>query len=226
VLVSVIIPVYNGEKYLRQCIDSVLRQTNMRDYEIIVINDGSTDGTKDILESYYGKIEWISREINLGISASLNEGINFSSGKWIKWISADDEMLPNCLETLVRNATDYNTIYYTNYHIIDRHGSHITYFEEPGHPKDILWNKFFGNGSSSFIHRDVFERCGLFDESLRFGEDYEFWLRCVMLYNVNLTLIPKFTINYRNHPEQLTHKVGGGNDAIIKERIKGQIITS
>jgi len=229
-LISVIIPAYNAEKYIRQAVDSALNQTYKGEYEVIVVDDASTDNTVDMLSRYgYTDVQLsiLTHNTNRGPAYALNTGINKAKGKWIKWLSADDEMLPNCLETLARNATDNNTIYYTNYHIINQLGKKIKDFVET--PKDdtqVLWNYFYGNGSSSFIHKDVFERCGLFDESLRFGEDYEFWLRCTMLYNVNLTLISEFTVNYRNHPEQLTHKVGGRNDQIIKEKIKSQIITS
>jgi len=223
-LVSVIIPVYNGEKYLNSCIDSVLNQTLERGkYQVIVVNDGSSDGTREILKEYGNKITIVTNSHNHGIAYTLNEGIGIASGEWIKWLSADDEMLPNCLETLLKHATDHNTIYYTHYHIIDAKGQRIRDFVEPGRPASDLWARYFGNGSSSIIHSDVFNKCGLFDDTLKFGEDYEFWLRATMVYDVNITLIPEFTVNYRNHPDQLTNKVGGGNDRIIKDKIKGQV---
>lgn len=223
-LISVIIPVYNGEKYIKKAIDSALNQTFKGDYQVIVVDDCSTDSTLDILlNEYNDKILIDHHQVNKGTASALNTGIKQTTGKWIKWLSADDEMLPNCLETLVNNATDHNTIYYTDYHIIDAKGKHkMNYIEQP-RPVSDLWNAFYGNGSTSFIHRDVFDKCGLFDESLRHSEDYEFWLRTTMVYGVKMDLIPVITINYRNHPDQLTHKIGGSNDAIIKERIKSQL---
>lgn len=228
-LVSIIIPVYNGEKYLRKAIESAINQTTNEEYEIIVVNDGSTDSSADIVREYMwdpmyeGKVTLFQHLENKGTAAALNTGIKEADGKWIRWLSADDEMLPDCLETLVGVCEDNNTIFYTDYHIIDENSKHVRDFVEPVRDTSHLWKWFYGNGSTSFIHRDVFEKCGLFDESLRHSEDYEFWLRATMLHGVNLTLIPTFTINYRNHPDQLTYKVGGSNDKLIKERIKGQI---
>jgi glycosyltransferase involved in cell wall biosynthesis len=205
----------------------VLAQT-YKDFEIIVVDDGSGDETLKILKEYIDKV-FVILKTNGGTASALNRGIKhalYGTGDWIKWLSADDEMLPDCLENLVKMCSNPMAIYYTNYHIIDAKGKHVKDFVEPKRPVSDLWTLFYGNGSSSFIHKNVFDRCGLFDESLRFGEDYEFWLRATMLYNVNLTLIPEFTVNYRNHPDQLTHKVGGRNDIIIKQKIKDQIITS
>jgi len=224
VLVSVVIPTYNAGKYLREAIDSALNQT-YKDVEVIVSNDASTDNTKVIMEEYHDRIIQIDSPVNKGTARALNLGIKNAKGDWIKWLSADDVLLPQAIESMLWCMTpeyDDNTIFYTNYHIIDQNGRHLRDFVEPKTPPD-LWDKFYGNGSTSMIHRNVFEKCGMFDESLRFGEDYEFWLRCTQIYGVKLHLLPIFTINYRNHPEQLTHKVGGGNDRQIKDSIMQRI---
>lgn len=226
--VSIIIPVYNGEKYLNEAIDSALNQT-YKDIEVIVVDDGSTDNTPSScfkpLAQPNSHLIWITKK-NGGTASALNAGIKVATGDYIKWLSADDVLLPDAVENMLWHAISekdpHNHIFYTNYTIIDQHGKHKMNWVEPTPPPD-LWKKFYGNGSSSLIHKSVFEKCGLFDESLRFGEDYEFWLRATQLYGVHLTLIPVITVKYRNHPGQLTHKVGGGNDKKIKDSIMSRM---
>jgi len=193
---------------------------------VIAYNDGSTDDTPYILRSYEDKIFWTGKGENRGTAYALNECIKFAKGDYIKWLSADDVLLPDAIERMIQYIqTDefrLHTIYYTHYHIIDKDGKHKMNWVEPENPPD-LWKKFFGNGSTTLIHKSVFKTCGLFDESLRHSEDYEFWLRATQLYGVHLTLIPMFTINYRNHPDQLTHKVGGSLDKQIKDSISKRL---
>jgi len=223
VLVSIIIPAYNVEKYIKQAIDSALNQTlDKKKYEVIVVDDGSTDKTWEIMKQ--SEADVITRsDVNRGVAATLNEGICSAKGKWIKWLSADDVMLPNCLETLMKYVTDKDCIYYTHYGIIDQNGKHKRNLKEPVRNESDLWKFFYGNGSSSIIHRSVFDTCGYFDESLPHSEDYEFWLRATQIFGIRLRLIPEYTILYRNHPDQLTHKVGGTLDAKIKDKIKSQL---
>jgi len=225
-LVSIIIPVYNGEKYVRDTIVSAINQDlNDDEFEVIVVNDGSTDSTASICMEFADKIRYFYKK-NGGTASALNVGIHFAQGGFIKWLSADDVLLSDALRKMMRWIVEndqenlQNTIYYTNYHIIDQGGIFIQDFKEPGHPNSMLWKFFFGNGSTSLIAREVFEKIGDFDAGLAHSEDYEFWLRATMLHDIKLTLIPIFTLNYRNHPDMLTNKVGGSLDKVIKEAIK------
>ncbi len=226
-LVSIVIPVYNGEKYIKEAIDSALNQT-YKETEILIVNDGSTDGTQEIIRIYEGGIigfHFIEHEKNYGIAAALNTGIENTKGQFIKWLSADDVLETNAVETMMKYALQdrYNwhkSIYYSHYHIIDENGNFKGEFKEPTRVESDLWSFFYGNGSSSLIHRDVFKLCGLFNEDFSHSEDYEFWLRATQLYGVKLKLVPEFTLRYRNHPGQLTNKVGGKNDAKIKATIR------
>mgnify|MGYP001610144553 CR=1 FL=1 len=216
-MVSIIIPVYNGEKYLREAIQSALDQ-NYDNKEIIVIDDGSIDSTKDIMLEYAG-IDQIFKT-NGGTASALNSGIRKSSGEWIKWLSADDVLYPDAISEMMRNVTDRNTIHYTHYDYINEFGEITGEFVEHDRPESELWGYFYGNGSSSLIHKDVFRKVGLFDDSLRHSEDYEFWLRATQVYGCKLSLINLKPLKYRRHPDQLTHKVGGSNDSLIKNKIK------
>lgn len=100
--VSVIIPVFNSEKFLKESIESILAQT-YPNLEIVAVNDGSTDGSLTILENYSDKIIIISQD-NKGLASALTTGINQMSGKWLKWFSPDDIMKPETISMLV-NAT-------------------------------------------------------------------------------------------------------------------------
>lgn len=229
-LVSIIIPVYNGEKFLQECIAAAINQDlSRKDYEVIVIDDGSTDGTEKICKSFGNEIKYILKK-NGGTASALNAGIESSCGAFVKWCSADDVMLPDALTKMtlwIQHNDDENyenTIYYTNYHVIGPDNEFLRDFVEPNRPTSDLWNLFFGNGSTTLIHCNVFEKCGYFDDTLPHSEDYEFWLRCTSLYDIKLKLIPFFTINYRNHPAQLTNTVGGSLDKQIKDSIKVKMI--
>lgn len=215
--VSVIIPVYNGEKYIKECIESAQKQT-FGSFEIIVVDDGSTDSTLDIITKF-DEITVLIKP-NGGTASALNCGIRNAKGQWIKWLSADDVLYPDALKDLMGSVNDTHTIYYTNYHIIDGNSNQIGEFVEPGRDTNQLWSFFFGNGSSSMIHKSVFEKCGMFDESLGHSEDYEFWLRVTQVYGVGMKLVPVFTLKYRRHPDQLTNKVGGSLNSLIKNKIK------
>ena len=222
-LVSIIIPCYNGEKFLQEAIDSALNQTH-RHIEIIVVDDGSTDTSRVIAQN--SNVQVISKK-NGGIASALNAGIVNAKGNFIKWLSADDVLEPSAIEVMLHeisiNSHDYHkAIFYTPYTIIDENGKKIADFKESERDESYLWTAFYGNGSSSLIHRSIFKLCGLFDESLPHSEDYEFWLRATQLFGVELILIPFVTLKYRYHVGQLTKKVGGSLDKQIKASIRAR----
>ena len=128
--VSVIIPVYNSEKFLKESIESVLNQT-YKQIEVIAINDGSTDNSQKILEQYSDKITIIS-QTNHGLAHALNVGIKKIKGKWFKWFSPDDILYPKAIEILVNEAKKLpdNTIIYSNWELIDEKGNKLRDFSE------------------------------------------------------------------------------------------------
>ena len=216
--VSIVIPVYNAEKYIKECVESALNQT-YHDIEVIAIDDGSTDKSLEILKKYQDKIKIIVKK-NGGTATALNTGIKVMTGEWFKWLSADDVLYPNAVEELISETKEVknpsNTIFYSNYHYVDSNSDVIGDFIEPNYNNldnfnfnVILLDHFVGNGSTSLIHKSAFENYGLFDENLSFADDYEFWLRCCVLNNFSMYLVPKILAGYRIHPTQLTVKVKG-----------------
>ena len=132
--VSIIIPVYNTEKFLSECIDSAINQT-YENIEIIAVNDGSTDNSKKILEKYFSKIKIINKP-NGGTPSALNAGIKIMTGEWFKWLSADDIMKKNCVETLIKKTEELdkdanNCIFYSNFEYIDEKSNVIGQYIEP-----------------------------------------------------------------------------------------------
>jgi glycosyltransferase involved in cell wall biosynthesis len=234
--VSIVIPVYNAEKYLAACIQSAISQT-YGNIEVIAVNDGSTDNSLDILHRFSDKIIIINKK-NGGTATALNAGINAMTGDWFKWLSADDILHSNAIETLVdyvskfRNAAD-SYIFYTNYDIIDENGNKLREYIEPNYNNltnfernIILLDHFIGNGITSFISKLTFNKVGLFSETIGFQEDYEFWLRCCLLNDYTLHLLPKITAQYRTHSEQLTKtkmNESFSKSQIIRQQILNQL---
>jgi glycosyltransferase involved in cell wall biosynthesis len=230
--VSVVIPVYNAEQYLDECITSALEQT-YDDIEIIAVNDGSTDKSLDVLKKYSAKITIIDKK-NGGTPTALNSGINVMTGEWFKWLSADDVLLKHAIESLILETKKLgekskSTIFYSNYNLINQSSSIVGKFLEPNNDNlnnfeqnVILLDHHYGNGITSLIHKSVFDRCGLFDETIGFQEDYEFWLRCCFIHECNMHLIPQVLANYRIHEGQLTKKKI--NESLIHSNIIRNII--
>jgi len=205
--------VYNAEKYIKECIESALNQT-YKDMEIIAIDDGSKDNSLKILQQYSGRIRIISKK-NGGTASALNEGIRAMTGSWFKWLSADDMLYPSALEDLILEVTKVenkeNKIFYSNYDIIDSNGKILETFIEQNYnllerfeQNVILLDHYFGNGTTSLIHRSAIQKYGMFNETIGYKEDYEFWLRYCLLHNCRLFLIPKTLAKYRLHQNQLT----------------------
>ena len=105
-LVSVVIPAYNSEQYINECIDSVLNQT-YQNYEIIVIDDGSTDNTVNLVKQYNNEKIKLYHQMNSGSGAARNLGVKQAHGKWIAFIDADDIWLPDKLHKHLENCSDH-----------------------------------------------------------------------------------------------------------------------
>lgn len=137
--VSIIIPVYNIKKYLRQCLDSVINQS-FQNTEIIIINDCSTDGSYNIIEEYqkkYPDISVVSLEKNLGLGNARNEGLKIATGKYIVFIDSDDWVKPDYIEILYSNITKYNCdLIIANHYTFDDKTKYLKPFNHP----DMFYN--------------------------------------------------------------------------------------
>ena len=150
-LITILIPVYNGEKFVKDAIDSALAQT-YDNFEILVVNDGSTDNTKEVLASYGDRIRVISKP-NGGVSTALNTGIANMRGEWLSWLSHDDKYLPDKLLAQVKELNRMigegcediqKIILYCSNERIDINGNFILrkshLYKEGESPKDTMLN--------------------------------------------------------------------------------------
>lgn len=204
--VSVLMCVYNCEKYLREAMDSVLSQT-FNDFEFIIINDGSTDNSKSILESYSDRRIRLFNNSNKGLTKSLNEGIGYSRGEYIARMDADDisfsERLKKQVDFLESNKDVAMCGTWAEF--INTRGEYITDYKTPVSDSDILKELIFHNPfvhPSVMIRKEIFEKVGLYDENFRFAQDYELWTRIVTKYKT--TNIPEKLLKYRLLKEGIT----------------------
>jgi glycosyltransferase involved in cell wall biosynthesis len=190
---SVIVPTYNQADYLPEALKSLLCQT-YGNWEAVVVNDGSTDNTADVLNSYVQKdsrIRFINKA-NGGVASALNEGIRNARGEWICWLSSDDMFEPDKLEVHVQAIKDNPDIrfFHTNYFVFDEVlGSKRVLVDDPRDfvaPVEFQVLHFFDrncvNGISVAVHREVFDKVGCFNETYRYGQDFDMWLRINSLY--------------------------------------------
>ena len=205
-LVSAVIPVYNGSNYLREAIDSVLNQT-YPNIEILVIDDGSTDNTWDIIQSYGDKVRGFRKE-NGGVSSALNMGIKNMRGEWFAWLSHDDLWLPENIERkiefILKNPG--GGIYYGGYSYINPkhenlYGSNGCWYPRGEDLQKMLRSGNYIHGITALVHRKCFQKVGLFDEHLRCTQDYEMWFRIAKEYSTYL--LPTRLAQTRIHPEQV-----------------------
>jgi len=185
--ISIVIPVYNGEKTIIDTIESVLNQT-LKDFELIIINDGSEDATLDIISSIQDlRIKVFSYD-KAGVSKSRNRGISHATGDYISFIDADDLWTADKLESQLKALQENPeaTVAYSWTDCIDesgqisRRGTHISLTGDVY--KNLLVVNFLENGSNLLIGREAFKDVGVFDESLSHGEDWDMWLRLAAHY--------------------------------------------
>lgn len=217
--VSIIIPVYNGSNFLKCAIDCALNQT-YENIEVLVINDGSTDGgqTEEIALSYGDQIRYISKP-NGGVSSALNYGIANMTGDYFAWLSHDDAYTT----TRIHDAVDLlNThgligkkyIGFTDGYYADASGAKIKDFKRKFDPNRIYsgyeaMEKMTENGTlygcNLLIPRSAFEEAGVFDESLRYSQDALMWYR-IFLAGYGIVSDGHLNVMSRMHGAQVSHQ--------------------
>ncbi|MBE0427546.1 MAG: glycosyltransferase family 2 protein [Nitrospirae bacterium] len=214
--VSIIMSVYNGAKYVRKAVNSVLNQT-FTDFEFIIVNDASTDDTGEILKQYGdNRITIINNSENIGLTKSLNKGIQISKGKYIARMDADDIAMPERIEKQVQfmEKNENIAILGTDYYPIDELGRRThAKLKRPHTTEEIKKSIFLFNPfihSTLMIRRWVFEEMGGYDERFELAQDYELSLRILSKhegYNLPEELlafrIDKEKLNIQRRREQI-----------------------
>ena len=216
--ISVIIPTYNRKKTLARAIKSVKNQS-LSPFEILIIDDGSNDGTEGWVKENFQNIKYIYQN-NHGVSSARNIGIENAYGDWVAFLDSDDEWLPNKLYEQVK-AIDSNPemkFFHTN-EIWIRNGIRVNQMKKHKKYGGYIFEKCLDicrvSPSSVLIQKEVFDNIGIFDESLRVCEDYDLWLRITSKYPVVFLDMP-LIYKYGGHADQLS-KV---NDGIESYRIQ------
>lgn len=207
--ISIIIPTYNRSGFLREAIDSVLKQT-WKDFELIIVDDGSTDNTQELLSNYTGKISLISTE-HKGPSAARNRGIQTAQGEYITFLDSDDIWKPDKLKKQMDFFKNNPHIFICQTEEIwirkgrrvnprKKHVKHSGWIFEKCLPLCIV------SPSSVMLHRRVFDRVGLFDEKMPACEDYDLWLRVTPHYQIHLIDEP-LIIKRGGHDDQQSYRI-------------------
>ena len=215
--VSIIIPVYNGSKFMKEAIDSALSQT-YKNTEIIVVNDGSNDNnlTKEIAKSYGNKIKYFEKE-NGGVSTALNLALKKMSGDYFSWLSHDDRYYKNKISEQIKYLENYddNTILYSDYDLMDENSN--IFAKSVKDSFELSQKPIYGllrgaiNGITLLIPKKAFEDCGNFKEELRCTQDYELWSRMMKKYK--FVHQPEILATTRLHKNQ----TGNTSPNVLKE---------
>lgn len=192
-LFSVMVPTYNQAHYLPYALNSLRAQT-YQNWEAIVVDDGSTDNTRKVIERYAAldkRIRCVHKS-NGGVASALNEALKHAKGEWIFWLSTDDLFEPEKLSIHEEEIIKYPDVkfFYTHFYVLDESTSQklagdpdLVKFQ-PSYTDSVIsfFYTNYVNGISICIHRSVFEKVKGFDEKLHHGQDFDLWLRISALY--------------------------------------------
>ncbi len=215
---SVVIAVYNGIPFIQKALDSVLKQ-KVPAHQIIVVDDGSTDETPNVLAGYGDKIQ-VVRKANGGVSKARNTALPLVTGDYIAFLDADDVWIDNKLECHAEAIRRYPDIgvFFCNYVVrVDIFGNRLTNhyeglqtrsllnFDEPLKANALgllVRENFTGTPSAAVVKKSVIDRIGFFSDAHRPSEDYEYWLRCAVV--TNFVLLSEVQMYKRTHDRNLS----------------------
>lgn len=202
--VSIVLPTYNGSRYIKESIDSILAQT-FTDWELIAVDDGSTDGTSELLNQYASldkRIIVIHNVVNQKLPASLNIGFARARGKYLTWTSDDNRYLPYAIETMVKylEESPHAIVVRSNYYFIDMTGTRIGQSQGYSDYKMYRQNCF---GACFLYRREVLEQVGEYNIDAFGVEDYDYWLRILDRFG-KIDSIDEKLYEYRRHGESLS----------------------
>ncbi|SEA45066.1 Glycosyltransferase involved in cell wall bisynthesis [Desulfuromusa kysingii] len=199
-LFSVIVPVYNGEKFIKETLESALDQVNV-DFEIIVIDDGSTDNTRKIVRSFGEKVTLYEQK-NSGVSVARNFGSSKANGEYLAFLDADDIWMPDKLKKQQDKLSNGCDLVYTDRYNIGEIGdlpqihSDICEMPEGDIFEKLLCGNFITN-SSVVVKKTIYEKFGGYDDKLYTCEDWALWLTISAYHNIGVCLEP--LVKYRFH---------------------------
>lgn len=205
-LVSIVLPTYNGERFIKESIDSVLAQT-YSNWELIIVNDCSKDNTLSIVNDYAkndSRIKVISNSSNQNLPVSLNIGFREAKGEYYTWTSDDNIFKPNAIEYMVNYLDNHSDVdlLSCSFDIINEDGSFYTNFRNLD-SRNILQLAEYCNVGACFMYtRDIALKVGEYDKNMFCAEDYDYWCRIALIGNIKY--IDENLYKYRNNSKSLT----------------------
>ena len=204
-LVSIVLPIYNGEQYMRQSIDSILAQT-YDNWELLILDDCSTDKTSIIANEYVvndARIRYYRNDRNLRLPRNLNKGFSLAKGEYLTWTSDDNRYMPDAIESMVSVLRENPEIQFvfSDLNIIDEDGNYVTTQHIPAnYAEQIVGNNVVG---ACFLYtRAVYEKIGDYQHGHLLVEDYDYWQRIFAKYST--AAIGRVLYEYRSHSASLT----------------------
>lgn len=201
--ISIVLPTYNGAKYLRQAIESCLKQT-YDNIELIIVDDCSSDNTPDIIKSFSDRrVRYIRNEKNLRLPSSLNVGFKNAAGEYLTWTSDDNQFLPTAIEEMLdvlKNHPD-GAFVYTDYYVMDLETGQTLLKQIPS---KLNMGKLNRIGACFLYKREVYETIGDYNPYYGLVEDYDYWIRISKRFK--MIHYPKALYIYGEHPHSLTSK--------------------
>ncbi|MGR9051735.1 MAG: glycosyltransferase family 2 protein [Gammaproteobacteria bacterium] len=209
--ISTIIPSHNRCFELHRALSSVMAQSHVSD-EVIVVDDGSTDATAEMLRNEFPGVVY-RYQPNQGVSAARNEGIRLARGQWLAFLDSDDEWLPDKLANQIDKLTEHPELKICHTEEIwIRNGCRVNAMQKHAKRGSRIFRACLPlcamSPSSVLIHRSVFETVGLFDTDLPACEDYDLWLRITARYKVAFIEQAQI-VKYGGHDDQLSRKYWG-----------------
>lgn len=222
--ITVLMPVYNGEMYIREAIDSVLEQT-FKDFEFLIVNDGSTDRSEEIIRSYHDPRITLLNKVNGGVSCALNAGLAQAKGKYIARFDADDICYPNRLQEqydFILANPDYVLIG-SDADYVNQKGEFVFSYISTGHSNEEIKERIFERNpfihSVVFFPKEVIMQCGAYDLKAHTFEDHLLWVKVIKKGKV--CNFKKPFLKVRLNPESVTtdERVRGKRFLEIREKI-------
>lgn len=208
-LVTVVIPTFNRRHLIEEALDSVFAQS-FTDYEVVLVDDGSTDGTETLVKKKYGERLRYIRQENQGISGARNTGIANASGKYVAFLDSDDKWLPQKLARQVAYMEAHPEIgllstKLARYELGDKSEVEICPVDFPKDFQMLLTGNNNVPTTTTMVRKECFEKSGIFDRSLPVAEDWDLWLRIAEHYG--LACVDEVLAEHRDHSQKTTQNL-------------------
>lgn len=218
-LVSIVLPIYNGEAFMRKSIESCIAQT-YTNWELLIVDDCSKDKTEQIAKEYEakdGRIHYFKNEVNLRLPRNLNRGFSLAKGEYLTWTSDDNYYQPTAIERMVTilNQKKHEFVF-ANCYLINEQEEILTQTSIPEDYTHAIWDNNFV-GACFMYTRNVYETVGEYDPEQILCEDYDYWLRIFARYSV--ACIEDILYYYRVHENSLTSKNRKGQYQAVEKAL-------